>query len=364
LSPAHVLVAMIAAAGVAAAATPMASRIARVLDVVDRPNERKVNRRHGIPLLGGLAVALGTWVGLASALLVSEQNAFMPQRLEGFLFGATLLLILGAVDDRFGVGAWTKFGVQVVAAGAAIHYGFIVPHITEPISRTVVVMPEWVSWIVTGVWIVGVTNAVNLIDGLDGLATGLGAIIAATLVLICWQSGQVTGVVFGAALVGALLGFLPFNFPPGRIFLGDTGALFIGYSLALLALEGSRQPAILTFVVPLLALAVPLLDTALSILRRLRERRPVFSADRAHMHHRLLEFEGSDRGAVLSLYFLTACFCVIAVSFTRLQGLAAIIFLGAVGLLTLRLLRNLHILDSESEARRRETESGAEGGHP
>jgi len=350
---AEVAIPLLAAASTAAIATPMASKLARLFDIVDRPNERKVNKRADIPLLGGVAVAFGTVMGIAVAGIVAGEEALAPVRLEGFLLGSTALLVLGVVDDRFGLGAWTKLCVQILAAVVAIQYGFVIPHITEPLTRTTFEIPEWASWAVTIAWIVGVTNAVNLIDGLDGLATGLGAIIGATLVEICWQAGQGVGVVYGVALVGALLGFLPFNFPPARIFLGDTGALFIGYSLALLALEGSRQPAILTFVVPLLALAVPLLDTLLSIVRRLREGRPVFSADRAHMHHRLLEFEGSDRQAVLSLYFLTACFCVIAVSFTRLQGYAAIVFLGAVAVLTLRLLRNLEVLNSE------ETSSGA-----
>jgi UDP-GlcNAc:undecaprenyl-phosphate GlcNAc-1-phosphate transferase len=339
---------MIAAAATAAVVTPMASRLAHLLDVVDRPNGRKVNKREDIPLLGGLAVALGTVMGLAAAGLLLGEEAMGSDRFEGMLIGGTLVLAVGAVDDRYGLGAWTKLIVQIAAAVVALNYGFLIPHLTEPLSGTTFEIPIWISWFLTVVWIVGVTNAVNLIDGLDGLASGLGAIIAATLVVICWQADQFVGVVYGVALLGALLGFLPFNFPPARIFLGDTGALFIGYSLSLLALEGSRQPALLTFVVPLLALAVPLLDTALSIVRRLREGRPVFSADRAHMHHRLLEFEGSDRQAVLSLYFLTACFCVIAVSFTRLQGFAAIIFLGAVGILTLRLLRNLEVLNSDS----------------
>jgi UDP-GlcNAc:undecaprenyl-phosphate GlcNAc-1-phosphate transferase len=145
--------------------------------------------------------------------------------------------------------------------------------------------------------------------------------------------------------VGALLGFLPYNFPPARMFLGDTGALFIGYVLALISLEGFRKVTVLTFVVPLLALAVPILDTGLSIVRRLRRRRHIFSPDREHMHHRLLEAAGSQRSAVLSIYFLTGCFCVIAVSFTRLQGYAAIVFLGAVAVLTIRLLRNLGFFD-------------------
>ncbi|MCI0670358.1 MAG: undecaprenyl/decaprenyl-phosphate alpha-N-acetylglucosaminyl 1-phosphate transferase, partial [Myxococcaceae bacterium] len=159
------------------------------------------------------------------------------------------------------------------------------------------------------------------------------------------QMGLPGGTLAGVAFVGALLGFLPYNFPPARIFLGDTGALFIGYVLALLSLEGFRKVTVLTFVVPLLALAVPILDTALSILRRVRRRRPIFAPDREHMHHRLLEAAGSQRSAVLSIYFLTGCFCVIAVSFTRLQGYAAIVFLGAVAVLTIRLLRNLGLFD-------------------
>jgi UDP-GlcNAc:undecaprenyl-phosphate GlcNAc-1-phosphate transferase len=143
------------------------------------------------------------------------------------------------------------------------------------------------------------------------------------------------------AFVGSLLGFLPHNFLPARIFLGDTGALFLGYVLSLLAIEGYRQGSLLTFVVPLLAMAVPIMDVALSVMRRLRRHSAVMQADRAHMHHKLLESEGSQRSAVLALYFLTACFCVIALSFTRLQGYASIAFLLAVMALTFRLLRNL-----------------------
>ena len=159
----------------------------------------------------------------------------------------------------------------------------------------------------------------------------------------------------GIVLAGSLLGFLPFNFPPARIFLGDTGALFIGYALSLVALEGYlggyRKASLMAFLVPMLALAVPLLDTLLSIVRRARAGQKIFSADRQHMHHRLLESEGSDRAAVLALYFLTACFCVIAVSFTKLEGYAAFVFLAAVVVLTVRLMRNLgvHSMDTVLE---------------
>ena len=209
----------------------------------------------------------------------------------------------------------------------------------------VVDLPRWLVWPASLLWIVGVTNALNLLDGLDGLAAGVGAIISATLTVIAWQAGEPFGVFLGLALVGALLGFLPHNFAPARIFLGDTGSLFIGYALALLALEGYRRVSLITFLAPLLALAVPILDTSLSIVRRVRSHAPIFSADRLHMHHRLLDTEGSARAAVLQFYFVTAAFCLIALSFTKLHGVSAIVFLVAVALLTLRLLRNLGALE-------------------
>jgi len=247
--------------------------------------------------------------------------------------------------DRFALSAQPTLGVQILAAAIAIAYGFRITHFPDPITHTRWILPDWLMFVSTTLWIVGITNAMNLIDGLDGLCSGVGAIIAATLAIVCFQGGQLPGVIIGAALVGALLGFLPFNFHPARIFLGDAGAYFIGYTLSLLALESYRQLSLLTFLVPLLALAVPLLDVGLSVLRRLRRRDAIFSPDRAHMHHRLLQFQGSQRQAVLSLYFLTACFCVIALSFTDLQGYVAVIVVVAVVVLTIRMLRNLGFFD-------------------
>jgi len=153
--------------------------------------------------------------------------------------------------------------------------------------------------------------------------------------------------VIGLALFGALIGYLPYNFPPARIFLGDTGSLLIGFGLALLALEGYRKAAFLAFIVPILALAIPLLDTLLSIVRRLRSRRNVFAADQLHMHHRLLHREGSHKNAVLMLYFLTGCFCMIAISFSQIDGWLAFVYLVAVVAVTIRLLRNLDAFSLE-----------------
>jgi UDP-GlcNAc:undecaprenyl-phosphate GlcNAc-1-phosphate transferase len=330
---------------VAAATTPVAARIAHLLGAIDRPNERKVNRRENIPLLGGIAVALGFFTAIAAALLTASPDHEYRGHLEGMLIGSMILLGLGVVDDRKALAARTKLPFQIVAAAVAIFYGFRIDHLTDPVSLGVWWFPEPVVWLVTGLWIVGITNAINFMDGLDGLAAGIGAIIGATLTYIAWQADQTMGVVIGLAFLGSVLGFLPWNFPPARIFLGDTGALFIGFNLSLLALEGYRKISVLTFVVPLLALAVPLMDTALSIYRRLRRGGPIMAPDRQHMHHRLLDASGSHRPAVLSIWFLTACFCVIAVSFTNLEGTAALIFLALVILLTLRLLRNLGFFD-------------------
>lgn len=328
---------------VSAGLTPLVGRLARRLDIIDRPNERSVSQRQNIPLLGGLAVA----AGFAAALFVGLELTgapVLPSHLGGFVVGAAIVLCVGIWDDRFGLGAGAKFTGQALAAVVAISTGFQLGHISEPITQTTYFLPPPVAWLASLLWIVGVTNALNLIDGLDGLASGVGAIICATLTVILWQAHQPFGVLMGVVLLGGLLGFLPFNFPPARIFLGDTGSLFIGYSLALISLEGYRQVTVLTFVVPLLALAVPMLDTALSILRRLRTGRSPFRADRLHLHHRLLARRGTPRAAVLQFYFLTACFSLIAVSFTDLKGYVAALCLVAVLILTLRMLSNLGVL--------------------
>ena len=343
----YITIPMLAAFAVSYGLTPLVARLACRSGAVDRPNARSVSKRDNMPLWGGLAVFGGLVAGAFAALLSFEFTAY--DRLLGLLAGALLLVILGLVDDRRGMGAWPKFAVQVLAAGLAIGHGYAIDRLTDPITLSIVVLPSWLAYGLSVLWIVGITNAINLLDGLDGLASGVGAIIAGTLTVIAFQSGNLFGVCVGASLVGALLGFLPHNFSPARIFLGDTGSLLIGFTLSLLAIDGQRRISLLTFVVPLLALAVPIMDTTLSIVRRIRSRKPIFLADRLHMHHRLLAVEGSARAAVLQFYFVTGAFCLIALSFTQISGFAAGLFLLAVVALTLRLLWNLGALSFEGE---------------
>lgn len=340
MDPLHAIIIVAVSALLAALATPFVIRFAHWVGAVDRPNERKVSTRDGMPLLGGLAVALGYTAGLVVATQLVEVPG-LSRALMGFGAGALVIGFAGLVDDRFEMRPVVKLVFQILAAAIVVEAGYRIDLFSNFITGETVAVPLWIMWPVSIFWIVGVTNAMNLIDGLDGLSSGVGAIIAGTLTVICWQGGQWGGVVIGLALVGALIGYLPFNFPPARIFLGDTGSLLIGFGLSVLALEGYRKTALLAFIVPLLALAVPLLDTALSILRRLRSGKSVFSADRMHMHHRLLHREGSHRSAVLMLYFLTTCFCMIALSFSRIEGSVSLIYLAVVIAVTFRLLRNI-----------------------
>lgn len=343
-----ILIPLVTAGAVAMLLTPSVGRLATALNVVDRPSERSVAHSSNIPLLGGLAVAAGFAAGLAAALWLLAPEVSISH-LGGMAVGCLVILAVGIWDDRASLSPWSKLLGQLLAAVVAISAGFQMGHITEPVSRQTIFLPGPVVWIASTLWIVGITNAMNLIDGLDGLATGVGAIICATLTVILVQAGQPFGVCLGVALLGGLLGFLPHNFPPAKIFLGDTGALFMGYMLALLSLEGYRQVTVITFVVPLLALAIPLLDTALSIVRRARTGQSVFRADRLHLHHRLLAARGTPRAAVLQFYFLTACFSLIAVSFTNLQGYVAAGCLVVVLILTARMLLNLGVLSLASE---------------
>ncbi|MCH2184734.1 undecaprenyl/decaprenyl-phosphate alpha-N-acetylglucosaminyl 1-phosphate transferase [Myxococcota bacterium] len=350
LDPYYALPSVLMAAVVAAVATPMAARLAFYLRIEDRPGDRKVNTRQGIPLLGGLAVAMGAFAGLLGFFLAGSISPSDENKVLGYVTGSVVLILMGVWDDRFYLNAWQKLPIQIGCALLVIGCGFRIDYLTDPLMLTTYQLPAWISWPISLLWIVAVTNAMNLIDGLDGLSAGTGAIMGLALAVICWQSGQMMGVVIGLSLMGGLLGFLPSNFPPARIFLGDAGALFIGFSLSLASIQGYRKTALLTLVVPLIALAVPLLDTGLSIIRRIRMGKGIFDADKMHMHHRLLEREGSQRRAVLWLYLQTACFSLIAISFSQLSPLVAGLLLIVVFALTIRMLRNMGLFEVQGES--------------
>lgn len=301
------------------ALTPLAVRLAGYLGALDKPDARKVHNRP-IPRLGGLAIfgavmlSLGAAVGLAPA--VWDESPW-----PSVLIGALVVYLLGLTDDIGGLGPVSKLLVQFMAAFMPAAAGLLVERVTLP-GLGVLELGYW-GLPVTMVWIVGLTNAFNLIDGLDGLAGGLGLIAAIAFFVIGVPSDPLVGL-FAAALAGALTGFLRHNFNPARIFMGDSGSLFVGYLLACIAVRTSGGPNPVGVAIPLLVVAVPLLDTATAMIRRyvgaiaqggLRAvLRPtvMLHPDRGHIHHRLLDSGLSQRQAVTVLYVLAAALAGLA----------------------------------------------------
>ena len=338
----YYLIAFIAALVTCTALTPVARGLALRYGAVSDPGGRHVNERC-IPRLGGAAIALAWGVPLlalvifhpACRALVGEHD----RHLTGVVGGGALLCLVGALDDVRGLRAVHKLLAQVLVAIGAFVLGFRIEAVFLPFVGTlemgVFALP------ITVLWVVGITNAVNLIDGLDGLAAGIAFFAAFTSFAVAHLSGSAFVALTMATLMGALVGFLFFNFNPARIFMGDSGSYFLGYLLATTALAGGVQQKASTAVsllVPVIALGLPIFDTLFSMFRRVLERRPIFSPDRGHVHHRLLELGLTHRRAVIVLYGVSVVLAAgaIAVSLGRSWevGLAlisvSIVFVGLV----------------------------------
>ena len=278
--------------------TPAVGGMARLLGVVDRPGGRRVNRRT-VPRLGGLALFLG-FVVPARAFLDLNREA------RGLLVGAGVATVVGAVDDFRGLAWWEKLAGQVAAAIVPVAFGIWVTRFTFPFVG-VHRLPEWLGMTLTVLGIVAIMNMLNFLDGLDGLAAGVAAIAGFTFCLIALSLGKPQTALVSAIVLGACLGFLRHNFYPARIFMGDSGALLLGFVLATESVQGLLKTAALaTLVLPLLVLAVPILDTSFVIAKRLKYRRPVWGADRTHLHHRFVSIGFSQRRAVAYLYLWCA----------------------------------------------------------
>ena len=280
--------------GIVVLLTPAVGGMARLLGVVDQPDARRLNKRP-IPRLGGLAIFLGILVPSLAFLDLSGE-------MRGILLGAAVACVVGAVDDFRGLAPLPKFAGQVAAAAIPVAFGVWIDHFTFPFVG-VVDLPAWVGMPLTVVWIVAVMNMVNFLDGLDGLAAGVCAISGATFCVIELDLGRIGPAVLAAIVCGTCLGFLRHNFYPARIFMGDSGALLLGYTLAAISVQGLLKTAALaTLVLPLLVLAVPLLDTSFVVAKRLKSGQPIYVADARHLHHRFMRVGFSERRSVLYLW--------------------------------------------------------------
>jgi len=289
--------------------TPAVGATARYLRLIERPREG-ARERPTVPRLGGLALFLGVFVPSLAFLPLSGE-------LRGVLLGAAVATTVGAIDDFRHLPWWQKLGGQVLAAAIPAGFGVYVHGFTFPVVG-VHTLPEWVGVPLTVIGIVAVMNMVNFLDGLDGLAAGVCAISGTTFCVIELSLGRIGAAVLAAIVAGACLGFLRHNFYPARIFMGDSGALLLGFTLAAVSVQGLLKTAALaTLVLPLLVLAVPVLDTSFVVAKRLKSGQPIYVADARHLHHRFMRIGFTQRRAVVYLWTwcATLAFAALATRF-------------------------------------------------
>jgi UDP-GlcNAc:undecaprenyl-phosphate/decaprenyl-phosphate GlcNAc-1-phosphate transferase len=275
--------------------TPGVGRFARILGVVDQPGETRRVHTVPVPRLGGIALLLGIFV---PALAFLELDGAY----RGILLGAAIATTVGAIDDFRGLPWWAKLAGQLGAAVVAVGFGVTVDRFTFP-GLGSQELPEWTAGAATVVWVVAIMNMVNFLDGMDGLASGICAIAGSTFAIIGLSLGAPEAALLAAIVAGACFGFLHHNFYPARIFMGDSGALMLGFLLATLAIEGLvKTAALATLVLPLLVLAIPIVDTSFVFAKRLKYRQPLYEADRTHLHHRFMNIGFSQKRAVAYMY--------------------------------------------------------------
>jgi UDP-GlcNAc:undecaprenyl-phosphate GlcNAc-1-phosphate transferase len=312
-----------------AVVTPLVRRMSFAVGVFDEPDgERRIHTRP-TPRLGGIAIFIGFLLSLFAMLNVALTNNYVIHhylgtrdlaQIIGLLFGGTLMLGVGLWDDIMGMRAQTKFAAQfVVALITIVLYrfeiqGFTLPHVGY-------VSLGWWAVPFSLFWYLGMVNAINFMDGLDGLVTGVTLIATLTMVVVSWWHHQYLVAITMCALGGAAAGFLPYNYNPARIFMGDGGSLFIGFVLASAAVMGTEKVAVgISLLVPLIVLALPIVDTARVIVRRITTRAPLFDADRSHVHHRLLDIGLSQRQVVNLIYLVCFLLGALAIVLSRPGG--------------------------------------------
>lgn len=313
---------------------PLLARLATRLAIIDRPGSG-AHKTHGrpIPYLGGVAFHLAFTAVLLDiywrypALIWSEEWAF---RLLALYAASGVMLIVGIADDVLGLRAGSKLLLQLIVVGALVQSGFTIERLTNPLTGTSMEL-GWIGAIVAALWMIGLVNAVNLIDGLDGLAAGVSASAAAALVVIALNPWHGFAALTGVILLGATLGFLPYNLPPARIFMGDAGSLYLGLLLGAASIESTTKSAtMLAMAIPLVALLVPILDTGLAVIRRSARGRHPFRGDREHLHHRLLNLGLTPTQATWTLIGLAALCSLLSVIASRLAPRLLLVMLATL----------------------------------
>ncbi|MFH1380170.1 MAG: MraY family glycosyltransferase [bacterium] len=327
-------------------AMPFCFYVSQKFNVFDMPDQRKVHT-HPIPRWGGLAIGIGFLTGLGVLLLSSQRFGWLldfrhkmtyngefinylsiEKQLIGILIGGLVILALGMWDDRFNIGPLPKMLTQIIAAYIAMDYGVRISGINMPFSGKYYLFPLIISQVITVGWIIGFMNMINLIDGLDGLAAGIVSIVAGTFLVISIVQGDATKVILfakqlkfagilSAGIMGISLAFLIYNFFPAKIFLGDSGTLFLGFILGTVTVIGTlKTAALLAFVIPVMAAGLPAVDAVFAVIRRWRGGRHIFKPDKEHIHHRLLKKGWTQREIVFLMYVITLLLSISAILIT------------------------------------------------
>ncbi len=323
---ADVMLALVVAMTISFIATPLVRRLAFRIGAVDVPRDNRRMHDHPIPRLGGLAIFLGF---LITVLIFAP----IHRELRGILIGSVIIVILGIVDDIKSLPAKLKLVVQIVAATVAVFHGVAIEVINNP--NIFSDNPYWVlgywSYPISILWIVAITNSVNLIDGLDGLADGVSTIGALTMLVIAVLLGEGDIALICGALVGACVGFIPYNLNPAKIFMGDTGSTFLGYVLATVSIQGLfKYYAVISFLVPFIILGLPILDTTVAFTRRILKGQSPMVADRSHIHHKLIDMGLNQKQAVATLYIISGVLGLSAVMLATTTGGKAALFILAL----------------------------------
>ncbi|MEC1715504.1 glycosyltransferase family 4 protein [Schinkia azotoformans] len=308
------------------ALTPLVKKFAIYIGAVDKPNQRKVHQKV-MPRLGGLAIFISMVIGFAIAQPFDDDIATWP-----ILLGATIIVITGVFDDRFEISPRVKLLGQILAAGVVIYAGVQVETINLPFGAQIEFGIFTIPF--TLLWIVGITNAINLIDGLDGLAAGVSSIVLITISAMAMVMGNTFVVVMGTILLASTLGFLIYNFHPAKIFMGDTGALLLGFMISVFSILGFKSITVYSLILPIIILGVPISDTLFAIIRRIVNKKPLSAPDKSHLHHCLLRLGFSHRQTVLIIYAMSAFFAIAAVMLKNSTLWGATLIIAVVLLMT------------------------------
>ena len=309
---------------------PVARAIAQKIGAIDVPKDDRRMHKYPIPRLGGLAIFLGFLIGVLAFVGLSRD-------IVGLLLGSAIIVVLGIIDDCKNLSAKLKFLVQIIAATITVCVGNIkIDIFTNPnifSQQTIITLTGWLSIPVTVLWIVAITNAVNLIDGLDGLAAGVSSIAAVSLIFVSAVVDQPIIELLAVIIASACFGFLPYNFAPKgkKIIMGDTGSTFLGFALAVLSVQGVfKSYAVISFAIPFLILGLPIFDTAFAILRRLFTGKGIMTPDRGHIHHKLVDMGFSQKQSVFILYAMSCVLGITAVVLAYDNALRAMLLLAVV----------------------------------